>query len=186
MVARRLFVAVEVPVDVREYVVDRLRSWQRDLAGWRWSDPALWHLTLAFLGDVDESRRPELSERLSRAGRRRAPFEVGLAGLGAFSRPAKARVLWLGVGGDRDAMVRLAGSASAAARRVGISMEERSYRPHLTIGRRSAPVDVRDQLRAGPELRSPTWPVESFELVESHLGATVRHDRLEEFPLAGG
>lgn len=180
---QRMFVAVETPADVRSHLVERLRPQQSTLPGWRWSDPERWHLTLAFLGDVDELTLGRLSERLRRAGRRHGGFDVGLGTLGAFSRPARAQVLWLGVSAGREELVRLAASVAAAGRRCGISLEDRSYRPHLTLARRRGAVDVRDQVRHGASLRTPTWWVDSFVLVESHLGPRPRHEVLERFDL---
>jgi 2'-5' RNA ligase len=104
----------------------------------RWVRPENWHITLAFLGGVQESRLPELRERLARAAARAVPMERSLAGAGHFG----GRALWVGVRGDRDRLGRLAESLSAAARRSHIAMEDRPYRPHLTLAR------ARDAVRA--------------------------------------
>ena len=179
-----MFVAAELPEPVRESLADRLALVRCGLDGWRWSDPARWHLTLAFLGDVDAARLPDLRMRLERTSARHRPFDVALGGIGAFSRPARARVLWLGVATGRKPLTRLAGSVGAGARRAKVPVEDRRFRPHLTLGRRHAPVDVREEL-AGAELHTTAWSVESFVLIESHLGAQVRHEPVEEFPLTG-
>jgi RNA 2',3'-cyclic 3'-phosphodiesterase len=180
----RLFVAVDVPDEVRAYLVDRLQSWQQQLPGWRWGDPVCWHLTLAFLGNVDDALRAELSGRLRRPADRYAPFEVGLGALGAFSRPAKATVLWIGVTTGREQLKRLAAPVSAAARRSGVDVDDKPYRPHLTLGRRRTPVDIRDQIALGGDLRMPTWKVTSYVLYQSHLGPHPRHEPIEHFDLA--
>ncbi|HET7327976.1 MAG TPA: RNA 2',3'-cyclic phosphodiesterase [Nocardioidaceae bacterium] len=179
----RLFVAVEIPAPVRAALVDRLQPWQADLSGWRWTDPARWHLTLAFLGDVEERSAAGLPQRLRRASRRHDGFDVGLNGLGAFSRPARAQVLMVGVVEGRQPLGRLAASVSAAARRCKIDVDDRPYRPHVTLARRRVPTDLRGRLDSGASLGTPTWSVGSFVLVESHLGAQVRHDVVERFAL---
>jgi RNA 2',3'-cyclic 3'-phosphodiesterase len=179
----RLFVAVELPEPVREHLDARTGPLRQSLAGWRWTPAEQWHLTLAFLGQVEDERLPELMRRMRLAARRHEPFELRLAGFGAFSNARRARVLWAGVGGDREALVRLADSVGAGARRAKIAVEERRYRPHLTLGRRRAPVDARDVLSVGPGYESPTWGVDEFVLVESHLGSAVRHEVRERYPL---
>ena len=177
----RLFVAVDLPDDVREHLRSRTGPLRDAMPGWRWAPPERWHLTLAFLGQVADERVDELTRRMGLAARRHEPFDVRLGGVGAFSNARRAKVLWTGVEGDRDALKALADSVSAGARRAKIDVEERKYRPHVTLGRRHAPVDIRDSL--GPGYESPPWRVEEFVLVESHLGSSVRHEVRERFPL---
>ena len=179
----RLFVAVELPEPVREHLHAGTGSLRAGMDGWRWTPSAQWHLTLAFLGEVPEQRLPELSRRMGLAARRHRPFELALAGLGAFGSARRARILWVGVGGEREALVRLADTVGAGARRAKIALEDRRYRPHMTLGRRRAPVDVRDLVDAGGGYQGPAWTVEDFALVQSHLGRAVRHEVRERFAL---
>lgn len=152
------------------------------MPAWRWVPPEQWHLTLAFLGEVRPERVPELTRRMQLAARRHQPFELELAGLGAFSSRRRAQVLWAGVGGARPELRALADSVTAGARRSKIAVDERRYRPHITLGRSRTSVDLTD---AGldPEYQGPSWRVDEFVLVESHLGASVRHEVRQRFPL---
>src|SRR3984957_12167292 len=115
----------------------------------RWTSRELWHITLAFLGEVSEDRLPGLLPRLERAARRHLPFSLNLASAGAFPSPARANVLWSGLSGDRKALGELAMSVSAGARRAGAGTgtrapdEGRRYRPHVTLARCRVPADVR-------------------------------------------
>ncbi len=68
-----------------------------------------WHLTLAFLGEVSEQKLTGLASRLERAAGRYPPQQLAIAGAGAFPAAGRARVLWAGVAGDRQALARLAG-----------------------------------------------------------------------------
>ena len=179
----RLFVAVELPGSVRGHLESATAPLRASLDGWRWTPPGQWHLTLAFLGEVHEDRLPELTRRMGLAARRHGPFELELAGFGAFGSLRRARILWVGVGGDRDALTRLADSVSAGARRARIPLEERRYRPHMTLGRRRAPTDVRESVEPAAEYTGPAWTVGEFVLVQSHLGRTVRHEVRDRFPL---
>jgi RNA 2',3'-cyclic 3'-phosphodiesterase len=179
----RLFVAVELPKSVRGHLESGTASLRASMDGWRWTPPAQWHLTLAFLGEVPDARVAELTRRMGMAARRHRPFDLELSGLGAFNSPRRARILWVGVGGDRDALTRLADSVSAGARRAKIALEERRYRPHMTLGRCRTPVDVRERLEAAGEYAGPAWTVGEFTLVRSRLGRVVRHEILERFAL---
>ena len=84
----------------------------------RWTGRDAWHLTLAFLGEVDEELTGKLGERLQRAAARHTRLSLSLGGAGAFPAAARARVLWTGVKGDLDGLGRLAQSVAAGARRA--------------------------------------------------------------------
>jgi RNA 2',3'-cyclic 3'-phosphodiesterase len=152
---------------------------------WRVVPVPQWHLTLAFLGEVSESRIAELEQRLGRAAARSDPLRLGLAGAGAFPSARRARVLWAGVTGDRDGLVRLAERASAAARRVGVAIEDRRYRPHLTLARARVPrgADATDVVVGLAGYAGPDWPGGELVLVRSVLGSVVRHERITGWAL---
>jgi 2'-5' RNA ligase len=176
----RLFAAVWPSEEVRAAVsatAQEMRE-QPAAARWRWVQPEHWHLTLAFYGKVDESKLPELTRRLTAAARRRAPFELELGGVGRFGD----RVVWLGVDGDREALRRLADGAVAAGKRTGIDLEDRRFRPHLTLARSRHGAD---QLLPAT-VRPVPWPVSGFALVRSQGGPQVRYDTLAEFRLGDG
>lgn len=171
----RLFVAARPPDDVRDHLDAQVAQLRETLPGWRWVRPEHWHLTLAFFGEVDERRVPELETRLARAAARHPSLTLALNGLGAFSSLRRATVLWVHVDGDRDAVGALAASVAAAGRRTGVAVEERRYRPHLTLARRRTPVDLTDQLASARDYQGPTFAVADIVLVESHVGAQVEH-----------
>jgi 2'-5' RNA ligase len=177
----RLFVAVDPPASAVTHLRDRLEP----APGLRWTDPAQWHLTLTFCGEVDEETAADLTERLARAAGRHAPMELRLSGAGAFSRPARAHALWIGIAGDVDALGRLADSTSAAARRCGIPVEGRRFRAHLTIARASPPRDVRDVVASLGAYNGPSWTASELHLVRSHLGGKTVHERIATWPLTG-
>lgn len=147
---------------------------------WRPVPPDRWHLTLAFLGEVPGDRLPDLTERLGRAATRSRLTGWAIAGGGAFPSPDRASVLWAGVTGDRDGLIRLAGRAAAAARRTGVPIAQQRYRPHVTLARARTPggADARSLVAALQSLAAGTEPVTEVVLVRSVLGAQARHERL--------
>src|SRR2546429_5813121 len=115
----RLFVAIALPAGAAgemDSAVAQLRQAWPEL---RWTGRDAWHLTLAFLGEVDEKLIARLGARLERAAAHHAPLALSLGGAGAFPTAARARVLWTGVKGDRDGLGMLARRVAAAARRAG-------------------------------------------------------------------
>ncbi len=104
----RLFVGLAPPavvLDDLDAACAPLRPGREDL---RWTSRELWHVTLAFLGEVSEESLARLLPRLERAARRHLTFGLSLASAGAFPSPARANVLWSGLSGDRKALGELA------------------------------------------------------------------------------
>lgn len=175
----RLFVAVDPPAAALAHLDDAVAPVRRDRPDLRWAPPARWHLTLAFLGEVEERHLPELTTRLARACARRPIAELALAGAGRFD----GRVLWAGVAGDVPALSRLAAAVAAAARRSGIAVEERRFRPHVTLARSREPVDLRPAAAALAGYAGPSWLADRVRLVRSVLGPAPRHEEVAFWPL---
>ncbi len=179
----RLFVAVTpsaAALDEIATAIDRVRSLAPDL---RWTSAAQWHLTLAFLGDVNADRLPELSTRLQRAASRHQPIRLAFGAAGKFD----GRVRWLSVQGDRPALAALAGSAAAAARRSGIPIEDRRYRPHLTLARSSTPVSLTGLVAELGGFSGSAWTAVEVALIQSQLGqGPPRYQTVERWPLGRG
>jgi len=184
----RLFVALVPPAVVLDEIaaeINRLRQAAPDL---RWSKRDQWHVTLAFLGEVEERRTPGLAERLGRAAHRHEAFELSFSGGGRFTHS----ILWAGVGGDRDRLRALAGSAAAAARHAGVDLADRPYRPHLTLARSRARghVDLRPLVASVADFAGTTWTADAIHLIQSRLGANPTYETLNSWSLgaarAGG
>ncbi|MFI9112491.1 RNA 2',3'-cyclic phosphodiesterase [Streptomyces venezuelae] len=187
----RLFAAVLPPserLDELGHVVDRLHHLP-GADGLRWTSRPGWHLTLAFMGEVDDGLLPELRVRLARAAHRTPPFPLRLHGGGHFGR----RALWTGVAGGLDELRLLAERADAAARRAGVPMEEhRRYQAHLTLARaRADAVDLHPFLDGLAGFEGTRWEVGELALVRSNLpvsgvrGEQPRYERVDGWPLEG-
>jgi RNA 2',3'-cyclic 3'-phosphodiesterase len=188
----RLFVAVLPPPAAVSELAAALDPLHRLPGGraLRWTEPAGWHYTLAFLGEVPDAVRPGLDERLARAAHRHAPCSLRTAGGGRFGD----RALWAGAEGDLRALARLADTARAAARRAGApSDEEHGFRAHLTLARTSknAPVDLRPFAAALADFRGTPWTADTLSLVASTLprsgvpGAQPLYTAVGSWPLGG-
>jgi len=159
-----------------------LRPGRGDL---RWTSRELWHVTLAFLGEVSEDRLAGLLPRLERTARRHLAFGLSLAGAGAFPSPARANVLWGGLSGDRKVLGELAMSVGAGARRAGAPPPDkgRRYRPHVTLARCRMPADVRTIVAELSGYHGPAWTAGEMHLIRSTLGGQVRYETLATFKL---
>ncbi|GGD12328.1 RNA 2',3'-cyclic phosphodiesterase [Nocardioides daphniae] len=185
----RCFVAVLPPPEAVEHLADFLEP-RRAAADFRWTAPDQVHLTLAFVGDLAERRLDDLVERLERAAGRRRTVETAITGGGAFPHVAGAKVLWAGLDLDEDDAVevrRMADGARAAANRAGAAVDGQRFRPHLTVARCGRPTEVSDWVRLLDTYRGPAWTIDTFTLVESHLGegprGRPRYEVVAELPL---
>ena len=183
----RLFVAIApsaAALDELDALAGPLRAGRQDL---RWTNREAWHVTLAFLGQVDESAANRLLRRLENAARRHHVFRLAFTGAGAFPTPTRANVLWSGLSGDRAALAHLAESVAAGASRAGAPPPDkgRRFRPHLTLARCRMPADVTELVAALDGYQGPSWPADRIHLVRSRLGATEypRFTTLGSWPL---
>ena len=123
----RLFTALEVPDDVAE----ALSTYRGGLSGARWIDVENYHVTLRFLGDVDEETAREAAYLLGQV--RRAPLEVSIEGLDAFGGD-RPRALIARVAAS-PAIVELQAEHERLMRRAGLPAERRKFAPHVTLAR---------------------------------------------------
>jgi 2'-5' RNA ligase len=190
--AARMFVALVPPDDAIEHL-DEFLAPRREAAAFRWASSAQFHVTLAFLGSVEDRRVDDLVERLGRAAARRTRFAARIAGGGAFPNVGRARVLWAGLHLDERGeteLGRLAVGARAAASRAGISVDGQRFRAHLTLARLGHPTEVTSWVRLLGSYAGPPWVADRVVLIESHLGEgprrTPRYEHVDEFRLGSG
>ena len=176
----RLFTAIKVPEQLRM----RLSLLQGGVPGARWSPAENLHLTLRFIGEVDEAFANDIDDVLS--GLRAPSFELTLKGAGEFGG-RDAHALWIGVA-PNEALYRLVAKIESALQRMGLEAETRKYTPHVTLARlRDAPAaKVREFLGAHALFDSGPFAVRAFELYSSHQSAHGSLYRAERtYPLDG-
>ncbi len=157
----RLFTGLEIPPDVGQSFA-MLRG---GLPGARWIDPANYHLTLRFIGDVDDVVAHEIASMLGKV--RRGPFELRLDGLSAFGGH-KPRAVVASVAPAQQ-VIELQAEHERLLQRVGLEPERRKYTPHVTLARlrESSSRDVADYLSMRAAFRSMTFAVSRFVLFSS-------------------
>ena len=160
----RLFTAIELPEDVR----GALASMQHGVPGARWIDPDSIHLTLRFIGEVDENVAHDIDSVF--AGLRAPGFFLKLQGVGEFGGKTP-RALWAGVARS-PALEHLAAKIESVLQRIGLPAETRKFSPHITLARlRDAPGAKVVEFIARNNLFSvPPFDVKNFVLFSSHLG----------------
>jgi len=181
----RLFVAIALPAAAAGELDSAVAPLRLAWPELRWTGRDAWHLTLAFLGEVDEELLGKLGDRVQRAAARHGRLSLSLGGAGAFPTAARARVLWTGVRGDRRGLAGLAGSVAAGARRAGVppAQERRRYEPHLTLARCRAPADVQTLVATLAGFAGTPWTASEIYLIRSRLQDRPRYETLGAWPL---
>jgi 2'-5' RNA ligase len=175
----RLFAAVFPPPEALEPLHDVVRRWQPEQPQLTWVAPELWHITLAFYGEVAECDVEAHCDRVAAAVLGRREVELQLLGGGAFPDRRDPRVLWAGISGD---VPRLAELARAMA------VDERPFHPHLTLARvRRRRVAAASLLAALDAVDGPRFRADRVVLMHSSAtgGAPRHYTPLTTFTLSG-
>jgi 2'-5' RNA ligase len=142
----RSFIAIELPESIHSSLAEEINQLRINLPGGaiRWARPAGIHLTLKFLGNIEESKLPDIKHLMHRIALQEAPFEFAVGGLGCFPNQHRPRVLWVGVEDTTGIIMRLQSNLERALKELGFTTEKRSFHPHLTLGRLRRDADNRD------------------------------------------
>lgn len=179
----RLFTGIAIPAPVREVLLRHCSG----LPGARWRKEEQFHLTLRFIGEVDERRADDIVSALAAI---RAPaFSLSVSEVGMFGEKRRPRILWAGVRGE-PALARLRAKGEAALARVGLPPENRKFHPHITLAmldRQVPAARLGEYLSHHNGLWAPPFAVDRFHLYSSTLAQSGAIYTIEEsFPLQGG
>jgi len=131
----RSFIAIELPKDVRDFlggIQERLKSSGADV---KWVEPQNIHLTLKFLGEVDEKKLDKISGILEDIAQKGSAFKIRIASLGAFPKINFPRVIWVGLDKGDEETKSIARGLEEKIEKVGIPKEDRAFSSHITLGR---------------------------------------------------
>lgn len=192
----RTFIAERLPDAIRAQLALQIESLKSRLpAAVRWVAPESLHLTLAFLGELDDARLAAAKEATAVAAHEGAPFTLVLTHLGTFGPARSPRVIWAGVTGDIAALGNLQDRLATELELRGFPREDRPFSPHLTLARVKELLrpdfarDLPELLRAAPAEHG-TWQVHELCVMKSDLrtGPTrtaTRYTCLHAYPLEG-
>ncbi|MFI5958489.1 RNA 2',3'-cyclic phosphodiesterase [Cryptosporangium sp. NPDC051539] len=183
----RLFVAVLPPPEALGHLSTAIEGLHVVRAGAGLEPPERWHLTAVFLGETADDRLETICARLAEGAAAGRPATLALAGGGHFGET----VLWTGVDGELDALVRTVRALRRHLRQARVELERRPYRPHLTLARpraRVTPQQLRDDVATLKSYRGPSWTADRVHLMRSTQYRTptglqaVRYESLADWP----
>src|SRR5438067_11107194 len=182
----RVFFAVELPAQIQA-ALGRLNP-SDESRDYRWPDPSLLHVTLAFLGQQPAERLDLLCSIGAEAAASSRAGMLELGEPGSFGPRSAPRVLWIGLAGDLGALAALQSRLAAGLAQAGFEVEARAFRPHITLARR------RESARGGAPSawppprafsRDTEFPMQQLTLFESRLSPRgPTYIQLAEFNLS--
>lgn len=132
----RTFLAVDAGDAIRKQAIALQKQLAKSAEGVNWTDPGGMHVTLLFLGEVDDRELVRVCRAVKDVARREPPFTFRVSGVGAFPNPRRPKVVWGGITDGADDLKRLHAALEAAMLDLGCyRTEDRAYTPHLTLGR---------------------------------------------------
>ncbi|MGH7162205.1 MAG: RNA 2',3'-cyclic phosphodiesterase [Planctomycetota bacterium] len=176
----RTFLAIPLPPPLREALAEAARG----VSGLRAQRPDTIHLTIRFLGEIEDPR--PVVRAVAPVAAARPPFDLVLEGLGVFPHPRSARVLWVGLAEGEEEARALAALVETALRPLEMHPEERPWRGHVTLGRFRSPGRVADGVLS-PARSFGRARADRLVLYRSTLGREgADHEPVESLSLGGG
>lgn len=130
----RSFIAIHISDDIKKALSGLVSDLKRYGADVKWVKPENIHLTLKFLGNIDENRIDSISAHLDAIGSDYSPFFFDLTGTGTFPDLRRPRVIWTGLRGY-EPVLRIFKDIDTAMEKEGFDREKRPFSPHITLGR---------------------------------------------------
>ena len=188
--AIRSFLAFELPVDIKRIIMAVSGDVRQLSLNVRWVNVANIHLTIVFMGNVQEEQIGPIQDIVKDVCQGYGPFSIAVKGIGLFGSRRNPRVLWIGLDGTIDRMGYFRDDIQKKLRPFGIKEEKRRFKPHLTLGRfrkgARAGIHLDDLLSKYHDLTSPECTIEELILFKSDLkpGGAV-YSKLNGWPLTG-
>jgi 2'-5' RNA ligase len=168
----RSFVAVPLPETIQAGIFAAAQELARALPEVKWSRKVEnLHITVKFLGSIEEAKLPALAGELAQALAPVPRFRLELRGMGAFPSPRKANVVWAGVDDVARGLAAVAEAVESVGERFGVAPEQRAFTGHVTVGRsKGRGVDARAALETFGARAFGGTTVDEVHLYESRLG----------------
>lgn len=132
----RLFIGIDLPPELKQTILEFQSELRRLGMDGSWKSQENFHITLEFLGELESQRLVFLTETLTNLAQNYRPFQLNIAGLGAFPSLARPHTLWAAVSGSLIELYRLRDEIHHELDKRGFTLEDRAFKPHITLASR--------------------------------------------------
>ncbi len=168
----RTFIAVPIANSIKQELSkfqNQLKSlWGKEV---KWVDIPMIHITLDFLGDVDDTLVDSIGQTMRQVLQNQKKFEISLENVATFPEPQRAKVIWAGIQDPQKRLSELNKIFEEAMLQFGIKPEEREFSPHITLGRikEAPPKDIASVLEKYKNIQFGKMIVDNIILYKSTL-----------------
>ena len=160
----RLFIAALLPENINEQISGYVNSLKQDIDGVRWEKPEKLHLTLKFLGNVEDEQARRMSAALEQLAETYSPFVLNISEFGGFPRLKNPRVLYVGLS-ENENLSTFHSELDLTLSKFGFEKEERKFTPHITIGRVKQKISVKQ----APDITKTAFEITQIGIIKSEL-----------------
>jgi len=147
MASVRTFIAFDTPLSLKEEIGKIQSILKETRADVRWETDNKFHVTIKFLGDVDENILPTILTTVKNVTERYHPFSIIYQTVGAFPNKNRPRVLWVGCTNTDRQLLDMKNELDEALKPYGFEIEERQFHPHVTLGRVKSPSGIKNLIQ---------------------------------------
>ncbi|HDD43966.1 MAG TPA: RNA 2',3'-cyclic phosphodiesterase [Candidatus Desulfofervidus auxilii] len=168
----RTFIAIPLPENVIESLTDLIEKLKPILPKVSWVKPHNIHLTLKFLGNIQENETLKIKQAIEESSFKIKYFSLSGYSLSVFPNIKRARVIWTGLKGDLDILKKLHNDLEEKLNILGFPKEDRAFTPHLTLGRIKKAINsqiLANTLKKHTDFSTPSFIVKEIVLFRSDL-----------------
>jgi len=159
-----MFIAALLPEEIRKQLKNYIGSLKNSIEGVKWEKSEKLHVTLKFLGDVEESMLDDIANLIQERASEYSPFSFNLTELGGFPNLKKPRVLYIGLSNNTQ-LAKLANELEGHFNGLGFEKENRKFVPHITLGRVKKKINIEDR----PHIIQSSFQINQIGLIKSEL-----------------
>jgi len=169
----RAFIAIEIPEETKKGLKRLLETLKTlcPIKAISWSKPETMHVTIKFLGDIEDADIEKISRTLQEAAKHATEFDITAKGIGAFPSPKSPRVVWVGIDGS-GALKSLHAAIDKGLAQLAIPKNDKPFSPHLTLCRvreKAAGKGIREAIEKPDVKFEAAWKVTEITLFKSAL-----------------
>jgi len=158
----RAFIAIELPQQIKDSLSQIQKQLKESGADVKWVGPGNIHLTLKFLGEIDDEKIEKINGIIEDTARDKPSFKMHISSIGAFPKIDYPRVIWVGIDAGDSETKEVVKELEEKIQKIGIPKEERAFSSHITIARTRSALN-RDKLVQKLKIISPEFGKEDLE-----------------------